>query len=142
MIQLIIGKVEFIIQRLYLIFIFNCHKTYVYHMLFFIALTWVHIITPCSFHCPLIMMIFLFILKKWINYFGVTHFIAFIASWKFLVPIFLVVWEYFVTMIIAYKTLKMLCDWSNVLFNTFIIFVSCTRSYDEYVKGVFKSVRK
>jgi len=132
MIQLIIGKVEFIIQRLYLIFIFNCHEAHVYHILFFIALTWVHIITPCSFHCPLIVMIFLLILKKWITYFSVTHFIAFIASWKFLVPIFLVVWEYFLAMIIAYETLKMLCDWSNVLVNTFIIFVSCTRSDDKY----------
>jgi hypothetical protein len=62
----------------------------------------------------------------------VTHFIAFITSWKFIVPIFLVVWEYFLAMIIAYETLKMLCDWSNVLFNTFIIFVSCTRSDDKY----------
>jgi hypothetical protein len=50
-------------------------------------------------------MMILFILKKWINYFGMIYFIAFITHWKFLDPIFFVVWEYFLTMIIPYETL-------------------------------------
>ena len=51
------------------------------------------------------MMMILFILKKWINYFGMIYFIAFITHWKFLDPIFFVVWEYFLTMTIPYETL-------------------------------------
>jgi len=88
---------------MYFSFAFNCHEAHVCHFLFFIVGATIQIITPCSFHCFLVMMILLFVLKKWIIYFDVSFFVAFETFWKFLVWIFFIliflkIWESFVSL--------------------------------------------